>query len=68
VRPKPSGRFGKALAKARSEAGLTQSQLAEILGIKANTVARWERGERTPPARKDLPLCQEDVFERLAEH
>ena len=25
--------------------GLTQAQLAERLGVRANTLARWERGE-----------------------
>lgn len=28
--------------------GLTQAQLAERLGISANTIARWERGEKVP--------------------
>ena len=29
----------------RKEIGLTQAQLSEALGVRANTVARWERGE-----------------------
>jgi DNA-binding transcriptional regulator YiaG len=29
----------------RKEIGLTQVQLSEALGVRANTVARWERGE-----------------------
>ena len=28
----------------RTAAGLTQKQLAERVGVTANTVARWERG------------------------
>src|SRR5712691_10308278 len=32
----------------RRELGLTQAQLAERLGVRANTVARWERGELHP--------------------
>ncbi len=34
------------LARRRS-LGLTQVELAERLGVAANTVARWERGELT---------------------
>lgn len=29
----------------RKETGLTQVQLSKALGVRANTVARWERGE-----------------------
>jgi DNA-binding transcriptional regulator YiaG len=29
----------------RFKLGLTQSQLADILQLPANTIARWERGE-----------------------
>lgn len=37
------------LSKARYELGLTQSQLAEELGVALNTVSRWERGELAVP-------------------
>ena len=30
----------------REAAGLSQSELAGLLGVAPNTVARWERGER----------------------
>lgn len=33
----------------RQEAGLSQSGLARLLQVSKNTVARWERGEKTPP-------------------
>ncbi len=33
------------LKQTRQELGLTQKQLGELLGISANTIARYERGE-----------------------
>ena len=36
------------IRKARRARRLTQRQLAKMLGVPVNTVARWERGERTP--------------------
>jgi len=32
----------------RSEASMTQQQLAELLGVTRTTVARWEAGARVP--------------------
>ncbi|HWP43397.1 MAG TPA: helix-turn-helix domain-containing protein [Blastocatellia bacterium] len=32
----------------RKRLGLTQEQLAELLQVPTNTVARWERGEMKP--------------------
>ncbi len=40
-------RVGNLLAGARLKAGLTQSQLAEELGIRQNMVSDYERGRRT---------------------
>jgi transcriptional regulator with XRE-family HTH domain len=37
-----------ALRTAREERGLTQGQLAEVLGVDRVTIARWECGMRTP--------------------
>ncbi len=37
---------GSELRSIREELGWTQRQLAEALGVAANTVARWERDER----------------------
>lgn len=36
------------IATARLAAGLTQSQLAERIGVAAQHIGRWERGERNP--------------------
>jgi len=35
---------GKDLKARRAALGITQVQLAEILGVQPNTVARWENG------------------------
>jgi ribosome-binding protein aMBF1 (putative translation factor) len=40
-------RVGNLLAGARLKAGLTQTQLAESLGIRQNMVSDYERGRRT---------------------
>lgn len=36
---------GEEIRAARDTLGLTQRQFAQLLGVTANTVARWERGE-----------------------
>ena len=38
---------GSALRRLRRRLGLSQARFAELLGVASNTVARWERGERT---------------------
>ena len=38
---------GSELRRLRTRAGLTQAALAAKLGVAPNTVARWERNERT---------------------
>lgn len=40
--------FGKILRELRTENNLTQTQLAQILGIAFSTVSMYERGEREP--------------------
>ena len=42
----------------RKAAGLTQSQLAEKVGVAQATVAEWERGDYFPSAQK-LPSIAE---------
>jgi transcriptional regulator with XRE-family HTH domain len=39
-------RGGDYVLMARRRAGLTQRQLAELLGLRQATIARWERGDR----------------------
>ena len=40
-----------AMIRARSEAGLTQEQLAERMGTKQEVIARWEGGKVLPSTR-----------------
>lgn len=39
---------GRDLASTRKSLGLTQRQLAELVGVDPITISRWERGVRTP--------------------
>lgn len=45
MNPKEIGAFLKQL---RKEKGITQEQLAEILGVSGRTVSRWETGTNLP--------------------
>ena len=36
----------------REGAGLTQGQVAELVGVQASAVARWESGERFPQGKR----------------
>lgn len=40
--------LGRALAKARTEAGLTQEEVANRLGVEPQTISRLERGANWP--------------------
>lgn len=51
-----SGMTGEGLKERRTALGLTQAQLAEILEVKPNTVARWERGILSVPKAIELAL------------
>jgi ribosome-binding protein aMBF1 (putative translation factor) len=51
-------RIGNLLAAARLKAGLTQSQLAEKVGIRQNMVSDFEHGRRT---------CSHDMARRLSQ-
>lgn len=45
MNPKEIGKFLKQL---RNERGMTQEQLAEVLGVSGRTVSRWETGTNLP--------------------
>lgn len=47
------------LRRARRALGLSQSQLAQLLGVTRNTLSRWERGEVQPSAPGTLFLALE---------
>lgn len=40
--------WGKNIRRSRQAMGLTQTQLAELVGVRQSSVAKWERGINTP--------------------
>ena len=50
-------KIGKFIAARRKEAGLTQMQLAENLGITDRAVSKWENGKSLPDATIMISLC-----------
>lgn len=46
-----------ALKSARSEKGLSQQQLAELVGVSRNTISSIETGQFNPTAKLALILC-----------
>lgn len=45
---RPQFEFRRALIQARLDAGMTQRQMAERLGVKQPALARWEAGTTMP--------------------
>ena len=45
------------LKKARTEHGLSQSQLAEMVGVSRNTISSIETGQFNPTAKLALIIC-----------
>lgn len=41
-------KIGLAIWRARKEAGLSQKDLAELIGVSVKTIRKWENGERIP--------------------
>lgn len=55
---------GQLIYEARTTAGLTQAELAARLGVKLNTISRWELEYAEPPWRdveKALAACGQRV-------
>lgn len=55
------------LKQARTEKGLSQAQLAELVGVSRNTIISIETGQFSPTAKLALILCiaLEKQFEEL---
>ena len=53
---------GSELREKRIALGMTQAQLAEVLAVKPNTVARWERGLLSVPRTVELAM---ETVERM---
>lgn len=51
-------KIGKFIAERRRAVGLTQMQLAEMLGITDRAVSKWENGRAMPDSSIMLELCQ----------
>ncbi len=52
-------RIGTFISECRKEKGLTQAQLAELLGVSDKSVSRWENGKTMPDMSLYEPLCKE---------
>lgn len=50
--------FGKRLAKLRKTKGLTQQQLADLIGVSRRVIAYYEAESEYPPARLIVPISQ----------
>ena len=50
-------KIGKFIASCRKEAGMTQAELAEKLGISDRAVSKWETGKSMPDSGIMLELC-----------
>ena len=55
------------LKEIRSEKGLSQAQLAEMVGVSRNTISSIETGQFNPTAKLALVLCMalEKQFEEI---
>lgn len=49
---------GAQLKKQREQIGLSQSELANALGVNKMTVSRWEREVQAPPPYVELALAE----------
>ncbi len=51
-------RIGAFIAMVRKEKGMTQEQLAELLGTSQKSISRWENGKTMPDLSLYEPLCE----------
>lgn len=51
-------KIGKFIAELRKEKGMTQSDMAEKLGVSNKSVSRWETGKNMPDVSLFIPLCE----------
>jgi transcriptional regulator with XRE-family HTH domain len=49
---------GDRMREARRRAGLTQEQLASLVGVTGSAVSQWENGQTMPDLRPIIALCQ----------
>ena len=64
-------RLGPNLRRIRRNAELTQTQLADLIGIKQSDISRYERGESIPRGRRLTKLADKlnvDVAELFEKH
>lgn len=61
-------KIGSFIAARRKDRGLTQSQLAEKLGIADKAISKWETGKSMPDLSLFNPLCDllQITLERIA--
>ena len=57
-RTQPRKTNDSALARLRMERGLTQGQLADILGCPQATISRWEQGTNSPSTKSLRALAK----------
>ena len=50
--------FSKKLKSARKRKGLSQAALGKLLGVKAQTIGRWETGKSEPNLETINKLCE----------
>lgn len=46
------------IKKARKAAGITQKELAGMIGVHQKDISRWENGERTPNLEAFSGICK----------
>ena len=53
--------LGKNIKKYRTEAGMTQEELGEAVGVSAQAVSKWENEESMPDTALLLPIADGSV-------